>query len=316
MAAGTPRRPPPASAGRSPSQRRATRLRRLRRTIIASVSALTVGLAVFAAWNGLGQPTTRFPGATAALGGAFRPADDPAASGNSPAPHRRNRPPAREVPERSAAPTPKGPQAPGPTAAPSVPPTRRPSATPSPTPTKLTVMTDGPGIFIPARSTSDRIGTGPLIRYRVEVERGLPFSPSQVASVVDATLADPRSWAAAGKATFQRVGSGDVDMRILVSSPGTTDDLCAPLRTRGWLSCRNGDKVVLNAKRWAFGAAAFSSDVANYRRYVVNHEVGHRLGYGHLGCPDAGQRAPVMMQQTKGVGECRANPWPLPSELD
>ena len=169
---------------------------------------------------------------------------------------------------------------------------------------------------MPARGKSAQTGTGPLIRYRVEVERGLPFTPSEVARVVDVTLADRRSWAAAGKATFQRVETGEVELRILISSPGTTDRLCAPLRTIGQLSCRNGDKVMINARRWAFGADAFGSDVTNYRRYVVNHEVGHRLGYGHRWCSGENRLAPVMMQQTKGVDDCKANPWPLAAELD
>ena len=46
---------------------------------------------------------------------------------------------------------------------------------------------------------------------------------------------------------------------------------------------------------------------------VVNHETGHWLGHGHLGCPGPGP-APVMMQQSKGRGACSFNPWPLPFE--
>jgi hypothetical protein len=47
-----------------------------------------------------------------------------------------------------------------------------------------------------------------------------------------------------------------------------------------------------------------------YRAYLVNHEVGHRLGHGHSHCHGAGRPAPVMMQQSKGIGACTANPWP------
>jgi hypothetical protein len=48
---------------------------------------------------------------------------------------------------------------------------------------------------------------------------------------------------------------------------------------------------------------------------VVNHETGHWLGHGHLGCGGAGRLAPVMMQQSKGLDGCKHNPWPLASEL-
>ena len=56
------------------------------------------------------------------------------------------------------------------------------------------------------------------------------------------------------------------------------------------------------------------SPLALYRRYLVNHVVGHLLGHGHSSCQAAGARAPVMMQQTMGVGACRANGRPLPWE--
>ena len=99
-------------------------------------------------------------------------------------------------------------------------------------------------------------------------------------------------------------------MHAYIVTPGTTDRLCAPLLTRGEVSCQNGNRVVLNAKRWVLGADAYGSDLKNYRRYLVNHEVGHYLGYRHVECPGGDEPAPVMMQQTKGLDGCRKNPWP------
>jgi hypothetical protein len=77
-----------------------------------------------------------------------------------------------------------------------------------------------------------------------------------------------------------------------------------------------GDRVVINARRWGFAVTDFHGDITGYRRYVINHEVGHRLGNGHVDCTGAGDPAPVMMQQTKGVEECKPNSWPLPFELE
>lgn len=153
------------------------------------------------------------------------------------------------------------------------------------------------------------------VTYRVEVERGLPFTAAEFARAVDRTLQHERSWAARTGRPMVRVG-GEADLRVVLASPDTTDRLCAPLDTQGKVSCRNGEDVVINALRWARGAATYGDDVAAYRTYVVNHEVGHGLGHGHVGCPGGGEPAPVMLQQSLGLQGCRANPWPTAAEVD
>ncbi|HSK17147.1 MAG TPA: DUF3152 domain-containing protein [Gaiellaceae bacterium] len=162
---------------------------------------------------------------------------------------------------------------------------------------------------VPGRSA--RSGAGPVLRYAVEVEGGLRVDPGGFALRVDEVLAHPRGWGGTDRVSFRRVSSGPFDFRVTLASPETTDRLCAPLETRARLSCARDGRAVLNALRWEQGAQAFGGDLARYRAYLVNHEVGHLLGHGHRGCPAPGVRAPVMMQQTKGVGACRANPLPL-----
>ena len=95
-----------------------------------------------------------------------------------------------------------------------------------------------------------------------------------------------------------------------LASPATTYPLCAPVETRGRVSCRNGSDVVINAWRWVHGAVTYDERLTAYCRYVVNHEVGHALGHGHAICAVPDRRAPVMMQQTLGFQGCRPNPWP------
>lgn len=171
--------------------------------------------------------------------------------------------------------------------------------------------------IIPARGTGSFVGAGPAgppdpaadLTYTVEVEQGLPYAAGDVATQVGAVLADDRGWTGALGTTFSRVtATGDLAVRL--ASPTTTDVLCAPLQTRGQVSCRNGDMVVLNAVRWATGVPHYGGRLQAYRQYVVNHEVGHALGLGHRTCPAPGAPAPVMLQQTYGLQGCRPNPWP------
>ena len=62
--------------------------------------------------------------------------------------------------------------------------------------------------------------------------------------------------------------------------------------------------------RWVKGVPRYGAPLSVYRQYLVNHEVGHRLGNGHERCPGQGRPAPVMQQQTLGLHGCRPHPWP------
>ncbi|MBA3529231.1 MAG: DUF3152 domain-containing protein [Propionibacteriaceae bacterium] len=174
------------------------------------------------------------------------------------------------------------------------------------------IATNGPGTYHEARSsvkaTSKR---GRLIRYDLRVEKGLPFDALATARLIQQILNDERSWSGSGTWRFELVSSAkDAELHAYIATPRSTDKLCAPLQTRGDVSCQNGNRVVLNAKRWAFGAKTYGRDLTGYRGYLINHEFGHAIGFGHVRCPGRGKLAPVMMQQTKGLGGCRPHPWP------
>jgi hypothetical protein len=100
-----------------------------------------------------------------------------------------------------------------------------------------------------------------------------------------------------------------VDFRVTLAAPDTTAELCAPLRTGGRLSCHNGHRAVINQNRWVSGVEQFDDDMETYRIYVINHEVGNALGHGHVNCPDDGEPAPVMQQQSLSLQGCEPNGW-------
>ena len=182
-----------------------------------------------------------------------------------------------------------------------------------PPPDPALAQSDGAS-WIVASGFTEPVGAGTLYRYRVEVESATGLDAAAVAEVVGYALGHPQGWTSEGFA-FQRVGPDDgdpVDMVVRVATPGTVDQLCAPLQTNGETSCRNGVNVVLNQLRWQTGVDAYAGDIERYRIVLVNHEVGHLIGHAeHPTCPGPGRLAPVMMQLFyTGLQGCVANIWP------
>jgi hypothetical protein len=181
---------------------------------------------------------------------------------------------------------------------------------------QVEVPGSGPGTYRAAeKAVKPTSSYGTLMRYDVRVEDGLSIDPDKAAVQIQRILDDKRSWTGSRRWRFELAPVGEpASLHVYIVTPATTDRLCAPYLTRGEVSCQNGNRVVLNAKRWLLGVDSYGSDLSNYRRYLVNHEFGHALGKSHVGCPGSGRLAPVMMQQTKGLGACRKNPWPQANE--
>ncbi|MFE4055894.1 DUF3152 domain-containing protein, partial [Streptomyces sp. NPDC059096] len=192
-------------------------------------------------------------------------------------------------------------------------PATKPTPTTSPTPmTSADVPVSGPGTFTTAQAQGDPVGSGPLRRYSVQVEKGVDVSAADAAGEIEKILAHPQGWAAHDRGRFQLVSSG-ADFVIRIATPATADRLCLAhgLNTRGELNCETVDGVVVNLRRWLLGSPQFDGEPAEYRHLIINHEVGHEIGLRqHLGCGGPGELAPVMMQQIKGLDGCRSNAWP------
>ncbi|MEU4159584.1 DUF3152 domain-containing protein [Actinoplanes sp. NPDC026670] len=155
---------------------------------------------------------------------------------------------------------------------------------------------------------------GRLYRFRVAVEENVAdTSPTEFADAIDETLGDDRSWINDGRLRLRRVPrAGEADFTIYLASAKTSEKMCATggLETEGYTSCRVPGQVIINADRWADAVPEYDGKLDTYRRYTINHEVGHELGHGHEACPGEGEKAPVMQQQTFGLKGCTPNAWP------
>lgn len=184
----------------------------------------------------------------------------------------------------------------------------------------------GDGTYRVLPGTSPKIGSGHLYRYSIDVENGMTgLDLTSYQHLVMAVLADKRSWAGHGVA-LQRVDSGPIDFHVTLVSSMTIRKTCGytiHVETSCYTPAGSApgitvNRVELNDSRWVRGDAAYLGDLAAYRTYMINHEVGHALGHEHAHecLPDG--LAPVMMQQTFGLlsavtgKSCEANPWPYP----
>lgn len=198
---------------------------------------------------------------------------------------------------------------------PTLKPARTPGPKPTPTSTKIDVPATGPGTFVTARASGSKVGRGAkLLRYTVQVETGIDISAAQAANEIADILAARRGWTRNGVASFQLVGAGEpYDLKVMIATPGTADALCwtgIQQDTHGEYNCEVPGGVVVNLRRWVDGSPTFDGPIHDYRTLIVNHEMGHFLGYTHETCAGPGQLAPVMMQQIKGLFGCKANAWP------
>ncbi|SDC98897.1 DUF3152 domain-containing protein [Actinokineospora iranica] len=202
----------------------------------------------------------------------------------------------------------------------------------------------GAGTWHGVPGSGPKVGTGQkFYTYTVEVEDGIDLSAlggdAAFATLVDSTLAEPRGWTSLGQIAVQRVEPDfpNPSFRISLTTPDTAHrpDMCGhsiPYEASCYLGGTQ-KRVMINLARWVRGAVAFGGDMTSYRQYAINHEVGHAFRNGHVGCPEAGALAPVMMQQSFGVANdyvaqlnqavnlhevkadglvCKPNAWPNP----
>ena len=148
------------------------------------------------------------------------------------------------------------------------------------------------------------------LNYAVKIEPSLGLDPLCIKNLLFLILNNDTGWINVTEIQFQLTSVEESDFVYIFASPEKTDELCAPIETNSIYSCRKEQNIVLNFFRWQNGAVDFKNDMETYRIYLINHETGHILGWGHVGCPKEGAIAPVMMQQSKGTDGCIPYGWP------
>jgi hypothetical protein len=198
--------------------------------------------------------------------------------------------------------------------------------------------------IVPGTTPKIGEGTAKVFKYTVEVENGIDTTSfggdEGFARMVTETLDNPKSWTHNPQFAFQRIDATTPDLkpdfRVSLTSPMTIREGCG-YEIQIETSCYNPiygpdaePRVFINLARWVRGAVPFQGDIGSYRQYLINHEVGHAIGYTtHEPCDRNGALAPIMMQQTFSTSDndatrfdpesvkadgktCRFNSWPYP----
>lgn len=141
---------------------------------------------------------------------------------------------------------------------------------------------------------------------------------AEYARVVDETLQDPAGWRTQGY-TFmldssEGLSGGSQTLKIILAPESTCMRAGITQGLSGYFY--KSRHIMLNYSNWLTGGKS-EMDIDRYRRYMINHEVGHALGRQHRVCVGDGKPAPVMMQMTRGrahIAPCISNDRPTPAD--
>jgi hypothetical protein len=162
----------------------------------------------------------------------------------------------------------------------------------------------------------------------IKVDQDIMYSEDKFIIEVKNILMDHRGWNSKGynfvfvsKSVFDKIvvkRGSSLKFILRLSQNKTIVDECG-FDINEKLSCYNPTvnppNVLINYYRWMNGSRFSKLSVQDYKKYVINHEVGHALGRDHVTkCICKECKVPVMMQQTISIGKCKPNPWPLQNE--
>lgn len=155
-------------------------------------------------------------------------------------------------------------------------------------------------------------------RYSVDQTVAINFDSSglgqteamQTKAIIADVVGDKKGWRQAGYNFVFDQPAANVTLHL-----ADTSELAKLQDCSIQYSCRVGRDIYINQDRWRAGSPSLSIPLMQYRAMIVNHEIGHALGFDHWQCYGHGVTAPVMQQQSLGLGGLVPNAWPTEAEI-
>jgi hypothetical protein len=127
-----------------------------------------------------------------------------------------------------------------------------------------------------------------------------------------ATLADGNGWTLGGRLKFELANEA-CNLTLRVTSEEGMKTLAASCV--GKSSCQVGNEVLVRDSDWAAAPAVWKGTLVAYRAELINHEIGHWLGFDHASCVGRAVPAPILAVPTVVLGGCSPNWYEVPVDL-
>jgi len=150
----------------------------------------------------------------------------------------------------------------------------------------------------------------PLASYNYCLGDGVAASS---ATKIGEVLSNPAGWPLGGRVKLMGAETGcNFDINIILEKDMTkVDPGC-----EGQTTCLAGNQIALSSAAWSTVPAKWSGTLDSYRTELVNHEVGHWLGYQHAACmgatPVSGD-VPILAAPDVTVSGCSPNWYVIPA---
>jgi len=132
-------------------------------------------------------------------------------------------------------------------------------------------------------------------------------SGSQTRTLIEraaATLGGASGWGLNGLVAF---GSGEADCNFSLELRSTAQMADVGTVCKGLVSCQVGNVLAFNADKWDTLPVGWVGSLAGYQTELINHEVGHWLGFDHAGCVSKPTAQPILATPTVVLPGCSPN---------
>jgi hypothetical protein len=144
----------------------------------------------------------------------------------------------------------------------------------------------------------------PLATYSYCDSAGSTAETEVLSSSAASAFSDSSSWAMGGRLKFVPVKSNCNFSISLVDSNAMSrlNSACS-----GQSSCQSGNAIELNLSNWLAAPVTWTTGIDSYRQQMIDHEVGHWLGFNHASCTLKSSPVPILENPTVVLDGCSPN---------